>query len=89
MAKKPLNYAVLLYMTTVKEACADDVIEALSSEYSSWKMFTRNGIQEILMTGEKNGLFEEAFYQYDDHGDLQIYYTTPKEGRDTIISYLK
>ena len=26
---KPLNFAILKYFTTVKEACADDVIEAL------------------------------------------------------------
>ena len=28
---KPLNFAILKYFTTVKEACADDVIEALKA----------------------------------------------------------
>ena len=31
--RKPLNYAILKYFTTVKEACAEDVVEALKGEY--------------------------------------------------------
>lgn len=30
---KPLNYAILKYMTTVKEACPENVIDALASQY--------------------------------------------------------
>ena len=33
----PLNYAILNYFTTVKRACADDVIEALKPEYGNFK----------------------------------------------------
>ena len=53
MSKRPLNFAVLKYMTTVDVACVDDVMAALEDEYSDWKMFKPSGILEVLMTGEK------------------------------------
>ncbi|MEE0777366.1 MAG: hypothetical protein U0M15_09980 [Bacillota bacterium] len=53
MSKRPLNFAVLKYMTTVDVACVNDVIAALHDDYSEWKMFKPAGILEVLMTGEK------------------------------------
>jgi DNA-binding PadR family transcriptional regulator len=87
--KKPLNFAVLKYMTTVEIACVDDVMEALKDEYADWKMFKPAGILEVLMTGEKNGLLVEDHYAYNDKGELMIYYRAHEEGREIINSYIK
>ena len=87
--KKPLNFAVLKYMTTVEMACVDDVMEALKGEYADWKMFKPAGIVEVLMTGEKNDLLVEDHYEFNDKGELRIYYRAPEEGREIINSYIK
>ena len=89
MSKRPLNFAVLKYMTTVDVACVDDVMAALEDEYSDWKMFKPSGILEVLMTGEKSDLLVEDHYEYNKNGELMIYYRAPEEGRVTINSYIK
>lgn len=87
--KKPLNFAVLKYMTTVEMACVDDVMAALKDEYSPWRMFKPAGILEVLMTGEKNDLLVEDHYEANDKGELMIYYRAPEEGKTIINSYIK
>ena len=56
---KPLNYAILKYMTTVKEACPENVIDALSSQYSTFRAFNKADVLTALLTAEANGLLEE------------------------------
>ncbi len=51
---KPLNFAILKYFTTVKEACADDVIEALKPQYGNFKALKKKAVIEALMTAEAN-----------------------------------
>lgn len=86
---KPLNYAILKYFTTVKEACADDVIEALKSQYGDFKGLRKPAVIEAIMTAEANGLLEETKFDVDKQGDLRVYYHAHKEGADTINSYIK
>lgn len=86
---RPLNYAILKYFTTVKEACADDVIEALKGEYGSFKGLRKPAVIEAIMTGEANGLLEETRYDLDSNGELRVYYHAHKEGADTINAYIK
>ncbi|WP_312648401.1 hypothetical protein [Aminipila sp.] len=86
---RPLNYAILKYFTTVKEACADDVIEALKGEYGAFKSLRKPAVIEAIMTGEANGLLEEARYDLDSKGELRVYYHAHKEGADTINAYIK
>lgn len=86
---KPLNYAILKYFTTVKEACADDVIEALKGQYGNFKGLRKPAVIEAIMTAEANGLLEETKYDVDKQGDLRVYYHAHKEGADTINSYIK
>lgn len=86
---RPLNYAILKYFTTVKEACADDVIEALKGEYGSFKALRKPAVIEAIMTGEANGLLEETRYDLDSKGELRVYYHAHKEGADTINTYIK
>lgn len=86
---KPLNYAILKHFTKVKEACADDVIEALKGAYGSFKALNKKAVQSALMTAEANGLLEESRFNMDQNGELVVYYRAHKEGADTINSYIK
>lgn len=85
----PLNYAMLKYFTCHDEACADDIMEALKGEYSSFTAFTKPKMQEALMTAEKNGLISESRFDLDGAGEVRVYYSADQEQRDTINSYIK
>lgn len=86
---KPLNYAILKYFTKVKEACAEDVIEALKGEYGHFKALKKPAVIEAIMTGEANGLLEETRYELNAKGELRVYYRAHEEGAATINSYIK
>ena len=86
---KPLNYAILKHFTTVEEACAEEVIEALKPVYGSFKALNRDAVIESIMTAEANGLLEETRYEMGDDGNLRVYYHAHPEGADTINNYIK
>lgn len=86
---KPLNYAILKFVTTVKEACADDVMAALEGEYSHFKAFNKPSIISALMTAEANGLLEETRFDMDSSNELRVYYHAHEEGAATINHYIK
>ncbi|QIB68834.1 hypothetical protein Ami103574_05630 [Aminipila butyrica] len=86
---RPLNFAILKHFTTVKEACADDVIAALQGEYGNFKGLKKPAVIEAIMTGEANGLLEETRYELDSKGELKVYYHANKEGAATINMYIK
>ena len=86
---RPLNYAILQYFTTVEEACAAQVYEAIKDEYGKYRMCKVDKINEAIMTAEKNGLLEEARYELDANGNVVIYYHAVGEGLDAINSYIK
>lgn len=86
---KPLNYAILKYFTKVSQASADDVMEALKNEYSSFKAFNKKDIKDALLTAEANGLIEEVAADLGDDGELIIYYQASEESKQTINSFIK
>lgn len=86
---KPLNYAILKYFTTVEEACAVDVMDALKGEYSTFKAFKKDAVIAAIMTAEANGLLEETRFDMDPNNELRVYYRAHKEGADTINHYIK
>ena len=86
---KPLNYAILKYFTTVKEACAEDVIEALKGQYGNFKALNREDVIGALMTAEANGLLEETRFEMDKANELRVYYRAHEEGAATINQYIK
>ncbi|QUH19580.1 hypothetical protein [Alkaliphilus sp. B6464] len=86
---KPLNYAILKHFTKVKEACTEDVIEALKGEYGNFKALNKDEVLAALMTAEANGLLEESRFELDKTNALRIYYRAHKEGADTINKYIK
>ena len=86
---QPLNYAILKYFTNVKEACADDVINALKGDYGKFKALRKNAVIEALMTAEANGLLEETRFEFDAQNELRVYYHAHQEGIDAINAYIK
>ena len=47
---RPLNFAILKYLTTVDEACPEDIIEALKGAYGSFRALNKKDILSALMT---------------------------------------
>lgn len=84
-----LNYAILKHFTKVKEACAEDVIEALKGEYGSFKALKLPAVVEALLTAEANGLIEETRFELDGAGTLRVYYHCTKEQAANINNYIK
>lgn len=85
---KPLNYAMLKYFTTVEDACVDDVMEVLKSEYGHFKAFTRDSLTSAIMTAEANGLLAETRFEMSPSNELKVYYCAPEEGAATINYYI-
>lgn len=85
---KPLSFAILKHFTKVKEACAEDVIEALKGQYGSYKGLNTKEVVSTLMTAEANGLLEETRFEMDQNDVLKIYYHAHKEGAETINNYI-
>ena len=86
---KPLNYAILKYFTTVKEASVNDVMEALKDDYKGLKSFNKKEIINALLTAEANGLIEETRVDLDKNDELEIFYHATEESKETINSYIK
>ena len=86
---KPLNYAILKYFTTVKEASAEQVVEALKSEYGSFRALNKKAVLETLLTGVENGLLEETRHELNDKDEVEIYFHASESGAATINAYIK
>lgn len=85
--KKPLNFAILKHFTTVEEACADDVIEALKPEYGKFRHLKPKSVLEALFTGRTNGFLVESRYEMVD-GDVKVYFKAPPECCELINKYI-
>lgn len=86
---KPLNYAILKYFTTVKEASANDVLKALKDDYKGLRTFNKKEMINALLTAEANGLIEETRVDLDENDELEIFYHATEESKATINSYIK
>ena len=86
---KPLYYAIMKYMTTVKDASNMDVIPALKKDYGSFKMLRPDAVQEAMMTAKANGLLDESRFELDDTDQLQVYYKVNEYGRQMINAFIK
>ncbi len=85
---KPLTFAILHYFTTVEKASTFEVITTLSSEYSSFKNFTKENILEALLTAEANGLLESVGSEFSNDGELLLYFRANDDGVKKINSYI-
>jgi hypothetical protein len=86
---KPLNYAILKYMTTVPEASAEGVMLALENCYGNFKAFNKNDVLTALMTAEVNGLVEETRYELKADNELEVFFRAHAEGAATINKYIR
>ncbi|WP_251158586.1 hypothetical protein [Caniella muris] len=86
--RRPLNYALLKYFTTVESADVDAVMAALGDEYGELAAFRRDRLIESLMTAEKNGLIQEAGARLDANGDVCVSYRADEGQRKTINFYI-
>ena len=86
---RPLNYAILKYLTTVEKASATQVYDALKGEYANFRMCKEKAIFEALLTAEKNGLCEIVDYELDAQGNLVSYFGAPGEYSEIINKYVK
>ena len=67
-----LNYAILKMFTKIEEGCADTVIDALKSQYGTFKAFNKKDIINALMTAEANGLLEESRFDLDSSNEFGL-----------------
>ena len=72
---KPLNFAILDYMTTVPEACAEEVVAALRPAYGSFRALNVKAVRTALLTATVNGLLEESRCELDEAQNLRLYLT--------------
>ena len=86
---KPLNYAILKYMTTAGEVSADDVMGSLREQYGSFKAFNKKDVLTALMTAEVNGLIEETRYDLDSDNEVRVFFRAHADGAATINRYIK
>lgn len=84
---KPLNFAILDYMTTVPEACAEDVVEALRPAYGAFRALNVKAVRTALLTAAVNGLLEESRCELDGAQNLRLYFRAHPEGAVTIVKY--
>lgn len=84
---KPLNFAILDYMTTVPEACAEEVVAALRPAYGSFRALNVKAVRTALLTATVNGLLEESRCELDEAQNLRLYFRAHPEGAATIVKY--
>ena len=80
----PLNYAILDHMTRVADADVAEVMDALRTDYGSFRAFTGTAVLEALLTAEANGLLEESRCALDGRGRAQLFFKATPHGRAAI-----
>lgn len=80
-----LNFAILKYFEQVKEACVDDITNALKREYYGFKNLEKRDVISILMTAEASGSIERTRFQLDENGKTKIYYSAYEEDEASLI----
>lgn len=84
----PLYYAIVLHFLDGKTNSAQDVVQALVSDYGHYKLLNIKDVEEALATSKENGLLMETDYRVDENGKLLIDYQITEFGRDMIRRYL-
>lgn len=85
---KPLNYAILKFFCSGKEACRKDIQNALRKEYGKFRAFKDKQMDDALQTACSNGLIEESRLELDADNNLIIYYKANPSGIDAINKYI-
>lgn len=85
----PLNYAILKLFEGGDEYDVQTVMAKLKGSYGSFRAFRPAGINESLMSAEKNGLLDVVRYELDDKNELHVYYKANEYGTDMIQKYIR
>jgi len=88
MSLLPVRSRTLHYFSSVKEACADDVMEGLKPEYGTERQYKKSNFVDHLLNLEANGLLDETRCDVDKNGELRVFYKLNDEGVNTINKYL-
>ena len=86
---RPLNYAMLKYFTTVDEACADDVMDALAGDYSTFTAFKRDKpfLQPIAdLNGKIVGCEALVRWEHKEYGFLTPIKFIPSFEKNGLIA---
>lgn len=84
----PLYFAIMKNFESGKADCVEGVMDALRSDYGTYKLFTEKDIEESLATAKENGLLDECGWQLDKNGNLKVFYQANDFGKDMIAKYL-
>ncbi|AKN32830.1 hypothetical protein Ccar_19065 [Clostridium carboxidivorans P7] len=80
-----LDFAVLKHFTKVKEACAQDITNALKDEYDSFKELNKGSVMMTLITAEAFGAIEKTKFQLDENGEINVYYRAQEGDAANLI----
>ena len=84
----PLYYAIILHFLDGEADSAQGVVEALSPNYSDYRLLTLKDVEEALAIAKENGLLEEHGYTITDSGELRVSYEISEFGKDMVLRYL-
>lgn len=84
----PLYFAIMKHFESGKADCVEGVMDALRSDYGTYKLFTEKDIEESLATAKENGLLGECDWRLDKNGNLKVFYQANDFGKDMIAKYL-
>ena len=76
----PARMAVLNYLSTVKNADINEIMEAMKPQYGHEKQFT--------MSLEANGMCTLVSHELDVNGDLSLRFAITDDGRTTVEKYV-
>ena len=71
-----------------RQDSAQGVVEALSPNYSDYRLLTLKDVEEALAIAKENGLLEEHDYTITDSGELRVSYEISEFGKDMVLRYL-
>ncbi len=84
----PLYYAIITHFVDGAVDDAQGVVDALSKDYSGYKLLNERAVAEALATAKENGILEEASYDIDLGGGLVISYRMSEFGEKMVDKYL-
>ena len=86
----PLNYAILdVFRHSDEPKSVKEVMNELKGQYSHFRAFKESWVSESLMSAEKNGMFDEVSFGFDDDDKFLIYYKANETGKKALDKYLK
>ena len=63
-------------------------MKEVKNDYGRRRPFKESYVLEVLMCANKNGLFDEISYSFDEEGDFCTYFKCNDEGKKVIKRYI-